>query len=180
MEKFIMIFEDHLRRWGAFVIGVPVFLMAIIETLNGFGRKLWGPFPCAVETVESLLVITTYFGVSILAIERGHVKVDLLTRKFPRSIQNGVTIFADVVGGVVFGLLSWGAWKMAAYSTTIMETRTGVYNFPLWPFKLLFAAGLTLFVIQLAINIVKFIHVSLGDAHYANVDKIQAAEEAQF
>ena len=98
MEKLILIFEEYLRKWGAYVIGVPVFLMAIIETLNGFGRKLWVPFPCAVETVESLLVITTYFGVSVVALERGHVKVDLLTRKLPRSIQNYVTIFADFVG----------------------------------------------------------------------------------
>jgi TRAP-type C4-dicarboxylate transport system permease small subunit len=180
MEKFIMAFENRLRRWGAFIIGVPVFLMAIVETLNGFGRKLWGPFPCAVETVESLLVIVTYFGVSIVAMERGHVKVDLLTRNFPRSLQNYITIFADVVGTIVFGLLGYGAWKMAIYSTSIMEVRIGVYDFPLWPFKLLFAAGITLFVIQLAINIVKFIRVSRGDTHYADVDKIQAAEEAHF
>ena len=111
MEKLIMIFEDRLRKWGAYIIGIPIFLMAIIETLNAFGRKLWIPFPCAVETVESLLVITTYFGASIVAIERGHVNVDLVTRKLPRPVQNYVAIFADVVGAAVFGLLTWGAWR---------------------------------------------------------------------
>jgi TRAP-type C4-dicarboxylate transport system permease small subunit len=180
MEKVILIYEGYLKKWIALIIGVPIFLMAIIETLNGFGRKLWIPFPCAIETVESLLVITTYFGVSIVAIERGHVKVDLLTRKFPRWIQNCVTIFGDLIGAAVFGLISWGAWKMAIYAVKIMEMRIGLYSFPLWPFKVLFAVGTTLFVIQLAINVVKFIHVSLGNTHYANVDKIEEGKEGQF
>ena len=176
MEKLILIYEERLRKWGAYIIGVPIFMMAIIETLNGFGRKLWVAFPCAVETVESLLVVTTYFGVSIVAIERGHVKVDLLTRKFPRAIQNYVTIFADVVGAGVFALITWGAWKMAVYAVKIWEMRIGVYYFPLWPFKVLFAFGTTLFVIQLIINIIKLTHVSLGHSHYANMDKMKEAE----
>jgi TRAP-type C4-dicarboxylate transport system permease small subunit len=176
MEKVIMLYEDRLRKWGAYIIGIPVFLMAMIETLNAFGRKLWVPFPCAVETVESLLVITTYFGASIVAIERGHVNVDLVTRKLPRRVQNVITIFADVVGAAVFGLLTWGAWRMAVYAVTIMEMRLGVYRFPLWPFKLLFALGLTLLVIQLGFNIIKFTHLSLGRTHYAKVDTIQKRE----
>jgi TRAP-type C4-dicarboxylate transport system permease small subunit len=176
VENLIMVFEDRLKKWGAYLIGVPIFMMALIETLNAFGRKLWVPFPCAVETVESLLVITTYFGVSIVAIERGHVNVDLVTRKLPRPIRNYVTIFADVVGAAVFGLLTWGAWRMALYAVVIKEMRLGVYRFPLWPFKLLFALGLTLFVVQLFINIIKLTHVSLGQSHYANADKSQKAE----
>ena len=176
MEKLIMVFEDRLRKWGAYIIGIPIFLMAIIETLNAFGRKLWIPFPCAVETVESLLVITTYFGASIVAIERGHVNVDLVTRELPRPVQNYVAIFADVVGAAVFGLLTWGAWRMALYAVRIMEERLGVYRFPLWPFKLLFAFGLTLLVIQLVINIIKLTHVSLGHSHYAKIDRIKGPE----
>jgi TRAP-type C4-dicarboxylate transport system permease small subunit len=176
MEKVIMLYEDRLRKWGAYIIGIPIFLMAMIETLNAFGRKLWVPFPCAVETVESLLVITTYFGASIVAIERGHVNVDLVTRKLPRRVQNVITIFADVVGAAVFGLLTWGAWRMAVYAVTIMEMRLGVYRFPLWPFKLLFAFGLTLLVIQLGFNIIKFTHLSLGQTRYAKVDTIQKRE----
>jgi len=176
MEKLILVFEEYLRKWGAYIIGVPIFMMAIIETLNGFGRKFWFAFPCAVESVESLLVITTYFGVSIVAIERGHVKVDLLTRKFSQAIQNYITIFADVVGAAVFGLITWGAWKMAVYAVKIWEMRMGLYYFPLWPFKVLFAFGVTLFVIQLFFNIIKLTHVSLGDTRYANMDKTKEAE----
>ena len=51
---------------------------------------------------------------------------------------------------------------MAVYAIKIMEMRMGVYWFPLWPFKVLFAVGMTLFVIQLVINIIKFTYYELG------------------
>jgi TRAP-type C4-dicarboxylate transport system permease small subunit len=176
MEKLIMIFEDHLSKWGVYIISIPLFLMAIIETLNAIGRKILVPFPCAVECVETLLVITVYLGASIVALERGHVKVDFIIRKFPRSVQNYIDVFANLLGVAAFGLLSWGAWKITIHVLRIMEVKEGVYNFPLWPFKVLFAIGLTLFVVQLLINAIKLIYVSSGRTRYTNIDKIQEGE----
>jgi TRAP-type C4-dicarboxylate transport system permease small subunit len=171
MEKLIIRWEEHLSTWGAYVISVPLFLTTIIETLNAIGRKVWIPFPCAVESVESLLVMTVYFGASIVAVEKGHVKVDLIVRKLPRSAQNYIDVFANLLGVGAFGLLSWGAWKLAIHVVRIMEVRLGVYNYPLWPFKVLFAFGLTLLVIQLLINAIKMMYVCSGRTNYANVDK---------
>jgi len=179
MERLIVMYEDRLKRWGVYIISMPLFLMAVIETLNAVGRKLQVPFPCAIEAVESLLVITVYFGASIVALERGHIKVDLLTRYFSLSIQNYLSILAHILGAVGFGLLTWGAWKAALYALKIMEVRMGEYMFPLWPFKLLFALGMTLFIVQLIINIIKLIHVSKGNKGYAKMDT-QEEVEPQF
>ena len=176
MEKIIMIYENRLKRWGVYIISMPLFLMALIEALNAVGRKLQIPFPCAIESVESLLVITVYFGASIVALERGHIKVDLLTRYFSLSVQNYLTILAHVLGAIGFGLLTWGAWSAALYAVKIMEVRMGEYMFPLWPFKLLFAFGMTLFIIQLIFNIIKLIHVCKGNTGYANMDTFQEVE----
>ena len=176
MEKFIVIYEDRLKRWGVYIISMPLFLMAMIEALNAVGRKLHTPFPCAIEAVESLLVITVYFGASIVAMERGHIKVDLLTRHFPESIQTYLSILAHILGAIGFGFLTWGAWRAALYAVKIMEVRMGEYDFPTWPFKLLFAFGMTLLVVQLIINIIKLIHVSLGNKGYANMDNLQEVE----
>ena len=176
MEKLIMIYEDRLKRWGVYIISMPLFLMAIIEALNAVGRKLHIPFPCAIEAVESLLVITVYFGASIVALERGHIKVDLLTRHFPSSIQNYLSILAHILGAIGFGFLTWGAWGAAINAVKIMEVRMGEYDFPMWPFKLLFAFGMTLFIVQLIINIIKLIHISMGNEGYAKMDTLQEIE----
>jgi len=41
------------------------------------------PVPCTVEAVEALMVVITYFGVSFVAAEGGHVNVPLMTQDFP-------------------------------------------------------------------------------------------------
>ena len=43
-----------------------------------------------------------------------------------------------------------------------MEVRIGVLRFPIWPFKILFAVGLTMLAIQLFFNGVKFLSAALG------------------
>jgi TRAP-type C4-dicarboxylate transport system permease small subunit len=117
--------------------------------------------------VESLLVIVVYFGVAIVAMERGHVEVDLIARKLPQSIQKHLSTLSDLVGIGTFGFLTCGAWVEAFRAVAIMEVRVGIYRFPVWIFKVLFAVGLTFFTIQLVLNLVKSIHVSLGKNSYS-------------
>lgn len=180
MEKFILLFESRLTRWGIYVISIPLILMAAIETLNALGRKLLVPLPCAIESVESLMVITIYFGVSVVAQEGGHVEVDLVSRSFPPRIQNLLTIFSNLLGALTFGFLTCGAWIDAWNSTKILEMRMGVYRFPVWPFKLLFAFGLTLLTVQLILNAIKLVNVGRGNTSYANVDKSTAEPDRKL
>jgi TRAP-type C4-dicarboxylate transport system permease small subunit len=171
MEKMIMFYEDKLEKWGIYLISAPLILMTIIEVLNALGRKLFIPFPCALEAVESLLVISVYLGVSIVALEGGHVNVSLLTDRLPTSVQYALDAFANLLGTLTFGFLAFGSWKEAFRALSILEMRIGVYRFPLWPFKLIFALGMTMLMIQLAMNVVKFSHRALGHPGYAGMKK---------
>ena len=101
MYKFIDLYEAQLKRWGVYIISIPLFLMAAIEAMNVIGRKLYVPFPCAIESVESLLVITIYFGVSIVALERGHVKVDLLLDRLVPNHRSALECIMSFVGAIV-------------------------------------------------------------------------------
>ena len=71
MEKMIIAYEEYFKKIGTYIIFSPLIVMTIIECLNAIGRKLYIPFPCALEAVESLLVTSVYFGVSIVALEGG-------------------------------------------------------------------------------------------------------------
>lgn len=173
MEKFIINYERLVKKWGVLFIGLPICLMAAIETLNGFGRKVLVPFPCGIEAVESLLVIVVYFGVPLVAMERGHVEVDILARKLPRSIQKHLSLFSDLIGIGAFGLLTYGAWMEAFRSVGIMEVRVGIYRFPVWIFKALFCIGMSFFTIQLVLNLIKSIHRSSGNTAYGKTGKAQ-------
>jgi TRAP-type C4-dicarboxylate transport system permease small subunit len=171
MEKIILFYEEKLEKWGIFLISAPLILMTIIEVLNVLGRKFFMPFPCALEAVESLLVISVYMGVSIVALEGGHVSVSLLTDRFPKAVQHGLDAFANLLGAATFGFLGYGAWLEALRAWSILEMRIGVYRFPLWPFKIIFALGMTMLVVQLVINVIKFTHRAMGREDYGRIEQ---------
>ncbi|MHB8772689.1 MAG: TRAP transporter small permease subunit [Syntrophales bacterium] len=167
MEKMIIFYETKLEKWGIYLISAPLLLMTLIEVLNAVGRKLFMPFPCSLEAVESLLVISVYLGVAIVALEGGHINVALLTDRFSAATQHGLDAFANFLGTLTFGFLAFGAWKEAFRALGIWEMRIGVYRFPLWPFKLVFALGMTMLAVQLAVNVVKCVQRARGKHDYA-------------
>lgn len=171
MERMILAYEDKFKRIGTYIIFSPLLVMTAIECLNAIGRKLFIPFPCALEAVESLLVISVYFGVSIVALEGGHVNVTLMTRKSPVRVQHLLDVIANLLASLAFGYLMVGAWAEAVRAISILEMRIGVYRFPLWPFKTLYAVGLTFLVIQLFINMIKHIYLTSGRESFAGVKR---------
>ena len=171
MERMIMVYEERFKRIGTFIIFSPLIVMTVIECLNAIGRKLYIPFPCALEAVESLLVTSVYFGVSIVALEGGHVNVTIMTRKLPVWVQHLFDALANLFATLAFGYLMTGAWAEAIKAISILEMRIGVYRFPLWPFKTLYAVGMTFLTIQLIINTIKYIYLTAGRESYAGLKR---------
>jgi TRAP-type C4-dicarboxylate transport system permease small subunit len=180
MEKAIMYYEKWILKWAIPVIIFPVLAMAVIETLNVIGRKLFIPVPCALEAVESLLVVSVYFGMSFVAMAGGHVNITIATDRLSLSTQKFMDAWANFLGVMVFGFLTCGAWAEFVKALRIMEMRIGVYRFPIWPFRLFFAIGLTMLVIQLAINVIRLTHAALGNPNYADMEKLLEREELRI
>ncbi len=180
MEKLIMNYERWVLKWAVGVIIFPVLVMAVIETVNVIGRKVFIPGPCALEAVESLLVVSVYFGMSFVAMAGGHVNITIATDRLSLSTRKFLDAGANFLGMIVFGFLACGAWAEFVKAVRIMEVRIGVYRFPIWPFRLFFAIGLTMLVLQLAINVIKFTHAALGRPDYAGMEKLLAREELKI
>jgi TRAP-type C4-dicarboxylate transport system permease small subunit len=180
MEKIIMYYEKWMLKWAVPVIIFPVLTMAVIETLNVIGRKLLIPVPCALEAVESLLVVSVYFGMSFVAMAGGHVNITIATLRLSLSTQKFLDAVANFLGMGVFGFLTCGAWVEFFKALRIMEMRIGVYRFPIWPFRLFFAIGLAMLVIQLAINVIRLTHAAFGHPNYAGMEKLLEREELKI
>ncbi len=167
MERAIMAYETFYRKVIPFFIAAPLVIMTVVIVLNTLGRKLLVPFPGTVELVEALLVVSVYFGVALVALERGHVNVTFLTESWSKKSRCIIDLIGNLVAAVAYGYLSVSAWTIAAESVRIMEFRLAVYSFPLWPFKCLFALGLLLLFVQLLINSVKSAYILAGRETYA-------------
>jgi TRAP-type C4-dicarboxylate transport system permease small subunit len=166
MKHLIETYERIYRRFIPAVIAVPLALMTIIVFFNAIGRKIGTPFPLTVEAVEALIVVSVYFGVALVALEKGHVNVTFATEKLSPTVNRLIDGLGHLVAFATFAYLSVSAWFIAIESIRIMEYRLAVARFPLWPFKTLFALGLTFMSIQLFFNAYKFLFLpEMGDGH---------------
>jgi TRAP-type C4-dicarboxylate transport system permease small subunit len=171
MERLIVAYERGYRAIATYLVFLPLLAMTLIEFLNAVGRKLFIPFPGTIESVESLLVVSVYFGVALVALEGGHVNVTVATERLPPGARHGLDAVANLLAALVFGFLAAGAGGEALRSIALLEYRLGVYRFPLWPFKALFALGLALLTIQLLLNTVKHLALARGRASYAGLKR---------
>ena len=157
MKSLIEAYERVYRKWIPGVISVPLALITSIVFFNAIGRKIGVPFPLTVEAVEALIVVSVYFGVALVALEKGHVNVTFATEKLSPRANEIIDGLGHIVAFLTFAFLTVSAWVIAADSIRIMEYRLAVARFPLWPFKTLFALGLTFMSIQLFFNAYKFL-----------------------
>lgn len=157
MKSLIEAYERVYRKWIPGIIAVPLVLITIIVFFNAIGRKLGVPFPLTVESVEALIVVSVYFGVALVALEKGHVNVTFATEKLSPRVNEIIDGLGHIVAFLTFAFLTVSAWFIAADSIKILEYRLAVARFPLWPFKTLFALGLTFMSIQLFFNAYKFL-----------------------
>jgi TRAP-type C4-dicarboxylate transport system permease small subunit len=171
MERLIVAYERGYRAIATYLVFLPLLAMTLIEFLNAIGRKLFIPFPGTVESVESLLVVSVYFGVALVALEGGHVNVTIATGRLPSAARHLLDAAANVLAALVLGYFAAGAWAEAVRSIAMLEFRLGVYRFPLWPFKTLFATGLALLTIQLVLNTVKHLALAGGRESYAGLKR---------
>src|SRR5256885_16450480 len=108
--------------------------MTVIEFLNAIGRKLFVPFPGTVESVESLLVVSVYFGVALVALEGGHVNVTIGSDRLPPGARHLLDALANVLATLVFGFLAAGAADEAGRPISLPRYRPGGFRLPPFAF----------------------------------------------
>ncbi len=177
MEKMIEAYEAFYKRFIPYLIAIPLVIMTVVIFINVIGRKLSMPFPVTVELVEALLGVSVYFGVALVALEGGHVNVTFATDKLPRRTQFFVEGMGNLLAAVAFIYLSLSAWSIAQASIQVLEYRLAVLRFPLWPFKSLFAFGLTLLAVQLVFNAIKAFFLASGRESYAGISSMPKAQD---
>jgi TRAP-type C4-dicarboxylate transport system permease small subunit len=128
-----------------------------VEVINAIGRKFAMPLPCTLEAAESLMIVCIFLAAPFVASQEEHTFVTLLTRRLPGFITRSMDAFANFLGGVVVAILAFGAWKIAYESVVELEMRIGVFRFPIWPFRIVFALGLTLLAVQFLSNSIRCI-----------------------
>lgn len=110
--------------------GVDVFLRYV------FNRPVTGSY----EMTEFMMPIVIAFGLAYCALEKGHVRVELVTSKLPETAQAVMNVFASLVFIGIFILLTWQTFLRAKGMFDVGQTSIVLY-IPVFPFVLAVAIG---------------------------------------
>ncbi len=155
MKNYFNHIVDSLSLKVTVLSGISVMTMMAAEFINAIGREFYMPLPCCLEMSESLMITTIFMAVAYVGLKEEHTNVTIMTRKFSPRAQRFFDSFANLFGGIVFAIFAFGAWKIAFTALLKLEMRIGVFRFPIWPFRIFFAFGLSLLALQFVSNSIK-------------------------
>jgi TRAP-type C4-dicarboxylate transport system permease small subunit len=146
---------DPLAHGMTIAAGAALFGMMIMVTMDVIGRKLSMPVPGAFEASEQLMVVVFSFPLAEVSLKKGNIVFELLSRKLSPRVKRRIDIIGNLVGLFLFAPLTYQAWVVAHKMYSMGEYRQGIIDVPIWPFRILIAVGLSVFVYELVVSWIK-------------------------
>ena len=87
-----------------------------------------------------------------MAARRGHIEVEVFTNFLPFRGRLALSVFGNLLGLVIFGLIAWSAWNVALSDFERGRFYEGILRIPQWPAKAFFVVGLILLSARLCLN----------------------------
>ena len=124
--------------------------MMILITVDVTGRYLFNsPIPGTLEFTEFLMVFVVFLSMAYVQMRQRHIRVELLTRRLPKRVEDGLAVVILVVAAVFFALLAWQSWLSAMSAFEYREASEGLIQIPIYPPKFAIPFGSAVMVVQL-------------------------------
>ncbi|TNE34959.1 MAG: TRAP transporter small permease [Alphaproteobacteria bacterium] len=130
--------------------GLATGVMMVVILIDVIGRAFFAaPLPLATEISIMLLIVKIFLGMAGAQATDSNfqvtIAVDLLNSRW-RRIQRIFSLFISLIG---MGIIAWLSITYAITSTERGEVSFGVYLWPVWPERIILAAGLALLIVQI-------------------------------
>lgn len=135
--------------------GLGMLIAMFLGVADVIGTQLLrSPVPGAYEITESTMTLIVFGALAYAQIRRAHIRVELLYTHAGPQAKAALDVLADIAAQVFFGLLLWQAYQEAAYSFQINERTVGLIRFPLYPARIVLAAGTALMILRLGLDLI--------------------------
>lgn len=111
------------------------------------------PIPGVHEFIATMMVVAVFLAVSLAQARRSHIQVDIFTRLMPQGVQAALAALQSLLAVIVFGLIAWFGWVRAAQAYSVGEFSAGLFDFPVWPARIVLALGAMLMTLQCLLDI---------------------------
>ncbi len=134
------VFERKLCRFLLLISGLTLAFMLLFTVtdvvMRAFGRPIVGDY----EIISFLGAVVVGFAIPYTSLLKGHVFVDVLIEKLPKSMNDWMQVATRVLG---IALFLWMSWNFADMSLDLIKSKevTPVFRLPYYPisFGLAFA-----------------------------------------
>jgi len=147
------------NRALASISGLAIALMMVVGAADIIATNIdvlglpSTPVPGATEFIATMMVVAVFLGVSLAQQRRGHIQVDLVTRRMPAPLRRACRVLSYTLTGLMFAGIAWFGWKTTAHAWSVGEFAAGSFDLPLWPARMALALGSTMMVLQCLLDL---------------------------
>ena len=145
---------NFIARWLNWLAAIAVVAVMIIVCVNVLSRSLFGmPLKGTVDIVSLMGVLVIGGAISYTQVLKGHVRITLLIDMLPKPARTILTGLIDLVGSVLFGILSWQT-ILFALGTHKNGELSEVLKIPITPFAFVVSIGCISLTMVLLVDLI--------------------------
>ena len=137
--------EDFLASFS----GSLIIVIAVAICFDIVARYLRNPVYGIFESIQLLMAMIVFLGLSLCQRERRHIAISILFDRFRGNLREIVEIVILVLGLGIFLAMTVFATKDAVFSFQINDYTMGVIAYPKWPSKFVIPVGTMLISLRL-------------------------------
>ncbi len=139
MRDFILQAFDlatKITRWLAILASVSIAIMMVINFTDIIGTKFFlKSVPGAIDISEELMVLVTLLPLAYIALERGHIRITLLTEHMSLAVRHALQIIQYIIATLITGFITWRVFIGFQETVKVVDLKEGL-DLPIWPANL--------------------------------------------
>jgi TRAP-type C4-dicarboxylate transport system permease small subunit len=139
MKNFVLQALDvatKITKWLAILASVSIAVMMVINFADIIGTKFFlRSVPGALDISEELMVLVTLLPLAFIALERGHIRITLLTEHMTPSVRFVLQIIQYIIATLITGFITWRVFVGFQETVKVMDLKEGI-DLPIWPANL--------------------------------------------
>ena len=131
----------RLARWLNWLAALAIVVIMMIVCINVLSRSIFGiPLKGTVDIVSQMGVLVIAGAIAYTQVLKSHIRISLFVDKLPKSIRTFLAALIDIIGIILFGIISWQSILFAKGTYEIGEL-SEVLKIPITPFAIIVSSG---------------------------------------
>ena len=130
-------------RCISYTAAVCLVCIMVVAFFNVLGEKIFHKgIPSSTEIIKYLHVPAVFLCAGYVTLDRGQTSIDLLSQKFPKIVQDIISIFSFLLGTAICSFVGVrGITQMIKHLENHTRSNVTGFGFALWPFSFIFSLG---------------------------------------